>query len=92
MPLKARFSSHEALVSSALGPALRGLSPALVARIVERSCVMVQAALERCAALAMRDRQDLIEKVARLEAQNGELQTALYMAGFAKADRVDRAA
>ena len=91
MAMKARFSSHEALVSSALGPALHGLSPAMVARIVERSCVMVQATLERCAALARRDRQDLIDRVALLEAQNAELQTALFMAGFARAD-LDRAA
>ena len=87
MRLNARLPSHEALVTAAIGRVLRGLPAETVGKIVEQSCVMLQRSLERCAELARQDRQDLKELVARLEAENEQLRTQLFMLKFSKADR-----
>ncbi len=40
---------------------------------------MLQKSLERCAELARQDRAELEERVARLEAENEQLRTQLFM-------------
>ncbi len=87
MRLNARLPSHEALVTGALGSVLRRLPAETVGKIIERSCVMLQKSLERCAELARQDRQDLNDRVVRLEAENEQLRTQLFMLKFGKSER-----
>ncbi|MCP8940721.1 hypothetical protein NK718_19520 [Alsobacter sp. SYSU M60028] len=79
--------SYEMFVAGALRGVLKGLPAEKVGPLVEACCIMLQKGIERCASLARRDRQELEARIAKLEAENAELRTQLFMTGFARSER-----
>lgn len=85
--VRSRSGSYEAFVAGALRPVLKGLPAETVGPLIEACCLMLQKGMERCVDLARRDKKELQDRIDRLEAENAELRTRLFMVNFARSEK-----